>query len=314
MPVRTTHAGRLFRAAGALAVAGVAALGCGAAGSPEAPRGTSPSNPDAACCEGPPVGAVGLLLTTPGGVTLSSVSYTLTNGIDTYAGTYAVSSATTFSFVIGSVPVGSGYSLSLTATSDDGNDICSFPAPGASTVGNIAVSNRATTVVSVSMTCVDTAGLDAGSVLLTAVPSPCPLWNLILGNPAAAGDAGVVGTSNAYNPVQSIPAQVPAGQQVTLVGNGTGPDPGALAFTWSILDPDGNGEHLADAGGADASAPGATQLSGTSGTNQVAFTCPTAAAPATYTVQMVVTDGVDPDGGACDPRLATGTLQIVCEP
>jgi hypothetical protein len=295
------------------ATAVVPVIGC-AAGPPAGAGAGSGSDAGGPGAVGPAdIGAVGLVLSLPGGEAISSISYTLTNGDDTYGGSYAVADAGTFSFVIGGVAVGTGYSLTLTATSDNGKDICAFPAPGAPPAAPFQVSSRATTVVDAAMSCVNGAGLDAGSLLVDTVRSDCPIWNLILVDPPTVGDGGVIGTSNAFNPAQSIPAQVPDGDQALVVGSGAGPDPDTLTFTWTILNPDGNGEHLADVA-ADASASGATALAGTSGTNQVSFTCPSAASPQTYTVQMVVGDGPVPDGGACDPRLATGTVQIVCEP
>ncbi len=270
---------------------------------------------------GPEIGAVGLALTFPGGESFSSLSYTLTNGTNTYAGSYSIASASTLSFVIASVAAGDRYSIALTATSDDGKDTCSFPAPGAPLTGDIQVLSRTTTVVDVAMQCLNQPGLDAGSVLVRAVESLCPLWNFVAANPvdvaadggANVADAETAGSNNAFNPAQSVAALIRDGQQALVIGSGTGPDPGSLAFTWSIVNPDGNGEHL-DTVAANASTAGTTQGTGQNPIHQVVFSCPPASPPQTYTVQMVVTDGPVPDGGSCDPRFATGTVQITCQP
>src|SRR4051812_8520512 len=62
-----------------------------------------------------PVGSVGLALQVAG-VTLNSVSYTIIGSAFNKSGTIAVTNSTRISPVIGGIPAGNGYSISLTAS------------------------------------------------------------------------------------------------------------------------------------------------------------------------------------------------------
>ncbi|HEY3592452.1 MAG TPA: hypothetical protein VGL13_01200, partial [Polyangiaceae bacterium] len=71
-------------------------------------------------------GSVGLSLQLTPGTTLASVSYAITGpGGFSKSGTIDVSSSTTISSVIGGLPAGNGYSITLSATSTDGVTTCS---------------------------------------------------------------------------------------------------------------------------------------------------------------------------------------------
>jgi len=294
------------------------------------------------------IGAVGMDLTLPGGQTLGTVYYNLSNGTNTYTGNYNITNANTISFVIGSVAAGSGYEIQVWSTTTDGRDICSYPSPvvngtlvdagplSSSTVFNVV--NRTTTVVDLNMQCVNQQGLDAGSVLVNTVQSNCPVWDTIVANPlnvtvagdgtggANVNDSGSAGTSNAFidggvNPSQPLPASIVAqiadGQQLVVVGSGTGPDPANLTFTWTITNPDADGEHL-DSVAADASAPGSPdpngngQPNGQTRTDQVVFTCG-GSLDKVYNIQLVMKDGPVPDGGGCDANFTTGVVQVHCQ-
>jgi hypothetical protein len=199
--------------------------------------------------------------------------------------------------------------------SDDGKDICSFPAQGDPLTSNINVINRTTTVVSVNMQCVNIQGLDSGSVLVNATQSNCPVWNTIVANPenivlngTNVNDSGTPGTSVAFNPAASILGVINDGQQAVIVGSGTGPNQAALTFTWSITA--GMGGTLSSAAGT-LDPNGTGQPNGQSATNQTIFSCPAApAATQTFTIQLVMNDGAD--AGSCDPNFTTGTVQIEC--
>jgi hypothetical protein len=262
------------------------------------------------------VGAVGLALTLPGGEHLSSISYTLKNANNTYTGTYNVSTAGVISFVIGSVAADTGYSLSITGTSDDGKVSCSYPAAGDALTSNISVANRTTTVVNVNMQCVNNQGLDSGSVLVNAVQSNCPVWNTIVVNPenitldgGNVNDSGAPGTAIAFNPSAAITASINMGQSAVVVGSGTGPNQGALTFAWSV---NGTGATIAPAAGV-LDPNGTGQPNGQSATNQTVFSCPpVGTAQATFTISLDMTDGPVPEGGACDAQFTHGTVQVTC--
>jgi hypothetical protein len=262
------------------------------------------------------IGAAGVALTLPGGEHFSTLTYDLNlPGGHDYPGSYNITNTSTVSFVIGSVAAGTGYGLSLSTKSDDGRYICSYPAQGAAVTFNINVANRTTTVVNVNMQCVDTQGLDAGSVLVNAMTSNCPNWNTIVGNPENitldAGGANV----NAGNPEQAgstafmggLPttAVINDGNQLVLVGSATAPNPGALTFAWSVS---GTGTLPTLTSPTGSTDPNSTDAGIT---NQTIFTCPPAPNPTTtYTVALDVNDGAD--AANCDPVRTHGTIQVQC--
>ncbi len=309
--------------------AAAVAAACSTGGSHQAPSGTASNTPASqAGSPGSPdnIGAVGMQLTLPGGEHISTVAYTLKNANNTYTGTYNVNNASTISFVIGSVAADTGYSLTLTATSDDGKVTCSFPAVGDALVSNITVVNRTTTIVNVNMQCVNNQGLDSGSVLVNAVQSNCPDWNTIVVNPenialTGGGNAdgstvnttGTPGTSVAFSPTQSIIAVINDAQSAVVVGSGTGPQQSALTFNWTILSQTGSGTGTISSAAGTLDPNGTGQPNGQSATNQTIFTCPAAGTPTqTFTLQLVMTDGPVPDGGSCDANFTTGTVQVQC--
>ncbi len=260
------------------------------------------------------IGAVGVELTLSGGEHISTIAYSLSNAHNTYAGTYAIADADTTSFVIGSVAADMGYSLTLSATSDDGKVTCAFPAPGDPLVANIAVANRTTTVVSVNMQCVNRQGLDAGSVLVNALTSNCPAWNTIVVNPpdlvldsaSNVNDAGDAGSTAIFPGSTSVPATLLAGQSAVVVGSATAPNPGAVTFAWSTT----GGTLSSPTGTLDPNGTG--QPNGQTVTRQTIFTCPATGA-GSYTITLGLSDGMLPEAGGCDPQFTTGSVTVNCQ-
>ena len=255
------------------------------------------------------IGALGMNLTLPGNEHFSKLTYTLTNGTNALTGSYDISKTVTLSFVIGSVPAGMGYSLQLSTTSDDGTVICSFPAQGDPLVSNITVVARTTTVVNVNMQC--TTNSDAGNVLVNARPLTCPVWNTIVANPLNitldggqnVNDSGTFGTTAVYMGPAPQAASILDGQQLVLVGSAIFPDPTQQLFTWTTT------------GGTLSSANGTIDPNSNDAgvTDQTIFTCPGSPSPTTtFTVTMTVSDGTQPDGGVCDAKFSTGTVQVTC--
>jgi hypothetical protein len=255
-------------------------------------------------------GSVGVQLTVVGGEQIGKVSYTLGNGTTSLGGSYNISRTSNLSFVIGSVPAGVGYGLTLTATTVDGTATCSFPAPGDPPTYDIVVLNRTTTVVSINMQCLVNQGLDSGTISVQGVSSNCAVWNTIVANPvnvtldagANVNDGGVAGSTGFYGGLASVPAAIFAGQDLVMVGSATAPDPASVAFTWTA-----NGGALSSANGTIYPDDGG----GAGVTNQTVFTCPSTGS-GTYTVTLFVSDGPLPDGGGCDPKFTTGTVTVSC--
>jgi hypothetical protein len=276
----------------------------GTAGNPPASQGAPGSSED--------IGAVGMQLTLPGGEHISTLTYKLWDAANTYTGTYSVADAATLSFVIGSVATAGDYELTLSATTDDGKDTCSYPQAGVSpsTEAPIAVANRTTTVVNVNMQCVNNQGLDSGSVLINASQTECPVWNSLVANPInlALGnggynvnDSGTAGIDLANG--TKTTASIQDGQSLVLVGSATSPQHQPMAFTWTTT----GGTLSSAAGTTDPNSAG--QPNGQTTTNQTIFTCPSSG-QATYTVTMAVNGAFD--AATCDPSFTTTTIQITC--
>jgi hypothetical protein len=120
-------------------------------------------------------GSVGLSLVA-GGVTLTSVSYSVTgpNGFSK-SGTINVGSSTTVSAVIGNLPAGNGYTITLTGTGTDGATTCA----GSATFN---VTAHAVTTVSVGLDCHQPP--KNGSAMVNGVLNVCPVADGISANPA----------------------------------------------------------------------------------------------------------------------------------
>ncbi len=121
------------------------------------------------------VGSVDIALV-EGGVTLTSVSYTISgpNGFST-SGTINVGSSATVSAVIGGLPAGNGYTITLAATGTDGTTTCGGSGTFNVTAGNV-------TKVAVTLDCHQPA--KTGSVSVGGTFNFCPVADGISANPA----------------------------------------------------------------------------------------------------------------------------------
>ena len=149
-----------------------------------------------ACSDGTPpgnvaanTGSIGLSLTA-NGVTIRSVGYVIT-GPGSYAtsGTLDVSRSSTLGGLIGAIPAGSGYTITLSATPTSGAASCSGAAPFSVVAGQ-------TTPVSVELLCHESP--TTGSVLVKGTVNLCAQLNDVSASPAARGrrwDGRAVGSS-----------------------------------------------------------------------------------------------------------------------
>jgi hypothetical protein len=108
-------------------------------------------------------GEVGLDLIV-GDLSVTSVHYTVTNGVNSYAGDIDVSDAGDLTAVIGGVVAGSGYNIVLTAVSGTAQCIGS--------AGPVTVTANQTIRVSVELRCQKPR--DRGSVLINGTTNACP--------------------------------------------------------------------------------------------------------------------------------------------
>ena len=150
-------------------------------------------------------GSIGLALQLASGKTVSSVSYTIT-GPNSFSktGTIDVSVSQTISAVIGNIPAGQGYSLSLTATTTDGSTSCAGNA-------SFDVTAHASTTVAVQLRCHEAPS--TGSVAVGGAVNVCPVVDGISANPA----------------------EVQLGKTIALSGLAHDSDsaPSALSYSWT---------------------------------------------------------------------------------
>ncbi len=152
-------------------------------------------------------GFVGMQLTLPGGEPIDSIHWTIAgpNGSSNVVqtGTVSVANSTKPSFLVGNIPAGTSYTVTLSGTSTDGTVTC---------VGSVAFSVTAqmTTTVTVSLQCTTTAP-EAGSVIVTGSTYDC----------ATA------------NSVSASPAETTVGHSVAVAASATGPNPSGLTYSWS---------------------------------------------------------------------------------
>jgi phospholipase C len=151
----------------------LAALGLGAS---VGINGCSNSNNNSARTADNNVGSVGLALSLGGGLELDSVNYTV-NGPSgfTKTGSFDVSHSSTVSGVIGGLPAGMGYSITVTGTTTDGSTTCLGS-------GTFSVVAGQTAMVTVAIDCHQAAR--TGSVLVNGTINVCPTIDGVSASPA----------------------------------------------------------------------------------------------------------------------------------
>ncbi|HEV8551643.1 MAG TPA: hypothetical protein VGQ57_21490 [Polyangiaceae bacterium] len=152
------------------------------------------------------VGSVNLGLTLPDGRSITGATYTIT-GPNAFAKTGSIntSQSSGLSILVGGLPAGSGYSITISASTSDKNDTCG----GSNT---FAVQSGKISTVNVSVACHEKA--KTGSVLVNGVVNLCPTVDGINANPD----------------------EVEVGGSVTLAALAHDSDagPSALAYQWTV--------------------------------------------------------------------------------
>jgi len=149
-------------------------------------------------------GSIGLALQA-GGVTLNSVGYTIIGNGYSKSGTINVAGSSLISAVIGGIPAGSGYSISLSASDATNSAItCSGSA-------SFNVSAGATTSTQVKLQCKTPA--KTGSVMVNGTLNVCPV----------------------IDSLSVAPAETTVGNAVGLSATGSDSDkmPSALSYSWT---------------------------------------------------------------------------------
>ena len=275
-----------------LGAAGAAtAVGCSSSGTPST-GGAPASNPAVrgASQGDDTTGKVGMQLTLPGGEQVNSVSWIVTgpNGASTVVQTGMVDlqNSTTIAFLVGGIPPGVGYVISLSGMSADGMATCVGSA-------QFTVMSQMTVNVSVALQC------------------NAPV--------SEAGSAQINGTTYNCASVSSIsanPAEVTIGSTAAVTGSANGPNVGGLTYAWSATSGSFDTPNAASANYRCATA-GTVSLTLTVGDGPVVDGGACNAALSTGTIQ-VQCDATITDGGATtdasDAAIAVQALRTTLDP
>jgi hypothetical protein len=222
--------------------------------------------------QGEATGTVGLELTFGGGVTIDALTYAIDNPAllpSELTGMVDVSKSQTVRFVVGGLPAGGGYTITLTASTDNGFPCSSAPA-------SFSIVTGQATGVSISLVCTPPPGMteagtgaifvDAGVTIADAGP-PCP----------------------AVTALTALPTEASVGGAIQL--SATASDPSAV-LQWSTS---GTAGALGSTLG-----PDNTFTCTTAGTSTVTVTATTANASCSESASVTLTcDAVGMDAGVC---------------
>jgi hypothetical protein len=151
------------------------------------------------------LGEVGLTLQTSDGAMIDSFDYTITGpgGFSRHA-SVDLRGSSTLSTLVGGLPIGSGYSVSLSAAARDGSFTCAGSA-------SFSVLGRAATAVTVKLQCRQQG--KTGSVLVNGQLNQCP----------------------SIDGISASPQSVLVGKQLSLSAEAHDTDaaPGTLSYAWS---------------------------------------------------------------------------------
>jgi phospholipase C len=178
----------------------VAINGCSSAGTPAESNGsgTEPGNSET-------TGTAGIQLQVAPGITINTLNYTLTgpNGFSK-TGSINVSNSTVAATIIGGLPSGSGYSISLSGESTDDSTMCAG-------LATFSIKAGTTTAVPVLISC--SVQPNTGSVAVNGTVNTCPT---------------VTG-------LNASPSQVTTGNALTVSGTAVDPDngPSPLTYSWT---------------------------------------------------------------------------------
>src|SRR6478609_8694833 len=125
------------------------------------------------------LGSIGMALQLAPGLTLDSVGYSITGpGSFSRTGSIDVSNSTTISATIGGLPMGDGYTLTLSSTASNGKTQC------AGTSAPFSIMAHATTSVNVHLLCQEAPA--KGSVMVNGTVNICPAIDGLSASPSEA--------------------------------------------------------------------------------------------------------------------------------
>ena len=154
--------------AAGFAVAAISAVACS---SQHGSTGSGPSGNGTVGINGQTgqdgTGQVGMHLTLSPGVTLTSVSWTI-SGPNAYSGTVQIGDAESLEFVAGGILAGSGYTVTITGTDSSGDPCTGTSAPFSITAGAVTQAVMVVTCTAPGTAAVNGAKIDSGSVEVDA--------------------------------------------------------------------------------------------------------------------------------------------------
>ena len=247
------------------------------------------------------VGSVGLNLQVGGG-TLEQVSYTIV-GPNEYvkAGTFKVSDSTVLSAVLGGLPAGNGYRITLSGTTTDGATSCS----GA---GSFDIAAHQTTVVSVHMLCHQLS--TTGSVKVGGTFNVCPVIDGVTTSPAEVLVGGSISLTATAHDVDAAPSALSYAwtansgtfDDATLAGpTFTCTAPGEVTLSLSVSDGDPEASCAAQATTTITCTPTAADVQSIIDANCVS--CHSAARPARGLDLTDIRSSVGVASGGCTAKL-----------
>lgn len=182
-------------------------------------------------------GSVGLALNVAGGVELTTVSYDISGNGFHKSGTLDVSRSSTISAVIGGIPAGNGYVITLSAAdANDASTLCS----GSAVFG---ITARQTSVANVRLDC--RLPNDNGSVAVNGTENVCPRIDGISVSPAEVAVGGSIALSSSVTDADGTPAPASFSWHATggTVAQATAADatftctgPGSFTVTLDVTD------------------------------------------------------------------------------
>ncbi|HVT09193.1 MAG TPA: PKD domain-containing protein [Polyangia bacterium] len=198
------------------------------------PRGNGP-----AAVQNDGTGSATIAFQVAGGLTINTLTYSLTGpGGFSKTGSIDVSRSTTISTVIGGLPAGNGYMLTLNGTTTDGVSTCLGS-------GTFSVTAGALTTVSVALDCHQAP--TTGSVSVNGITNVCPSIDGVSASPAEVLVGGSIALAATAHDADSGPSQLAYQWQATggTVNNATSPTPtftcltaGAASVTVTVSDGD----------------------------------------------------------------------------
>jgi len=171
-------------------------------------------------------GEVGIALTLPNGTSIDSATYTVTGPAGfNRSGVINASGSSKLSVILSGLPAGTGFQVTLLATTTDGSAACSGS-------GTFDIMARKTTTAEVAMTCLERPR--TGSVLVNGHLNFCPTIDGVGANPAEVQVGGSIALSGSAHDSDAGPSPLAFGWTSS---DGTLSDPAAQNPTFTCTTP-----------------------------------------------------------------------------